>query len=312
MRIDRALFSLMLLMLPGILSAQQTPPRGLLEQAESRLGAGVFPEARDLLAQWRRENPNAARTNQEQQARFHLLSARLITNADSAEDQYLTVALNYPTTLSAPEALLRLAQARHARGDSQQATTYLERLLADYPESDQRAMAAVWLARIQPRSAEMCTTLRGVQPGTNPEVIENLRNEIKRVCDSAPARVAVSEPPKVETPKVETPKVDTARHTPAPVKEPAPARASPQTGRVAIQAGAFRELTRARAVLNQLERAGFSDVRLVRVPGNNLIRVRIGRFENRAAAAPTLARLAERDISAVLVTDADTETRVQQ
>ena len=311
MRIDRALFSLMLVMLPGILSAQQTPPRGLLEQAESRLGAGVFPEARDLLAQWRRENPNAARTNQEQQARFHLLSARLITNADSAEDQYLTVAVNYPTTRSAPEALLRLAQARHARGDSQQATTYLERLLADYPESDQRAMAAVWLARIQPRSAEMCTTLRGVQPGTNPEVIENLRNEIKRVCDNAPARVAVSEPPKAETPKV-----DTARRTPAPVttpvKEPTAVRTAPQTGRVAIQAGAFRELTRARAVLNQLERAGFSDVRLVRVPGNNLIRVRIGRFENRAAAAPTLARLAERDISAVLVTDADTETRVQQ
>ena len=324
MRINRLLLLVFAgLVFPAPLRAQQPQVRGLIEQAESQLGAGVLDSARTLLQEWRRSNPNAARSNQEQQARYHLLSARLLTNADSAEDQYLTVAVNFPTSKSAPEALLRLAQARHARGDSQQAATYLQRLLADYPAADQRPMAAVWLARVQPRSAEMCSMLRGVQPGTNPETIETLKNEITRVCNSPPPKIAVEKP--VETPKPVVVKADTTRvSTPAPTSKPttapsptpppatAPAPAPASVGRVAIQVGAFRELTGARGVMIELQRAGFSDVRLVRVPGNNLIRVRIGRFENRAAASATLARLAANDISAVLVTDADTETRVAQ
>ena len=305
---------------PGSLKAQQAPVRGLIEQAESQLGAGVLDSARTLLQEWRRANPNAARTNQEQQARYHLLSARMLTNADSAEDQYLTVAVNFPTSRSAPEALLRLAQARQARGDSQQAATYLQRLLADYPAADQRPMAAVWLARVQPRSAEMCSMLRGVPPGSNPETIENLKNEITRVCNNPPPKVVLAEKP-AEKPTPAPTKTDTARTlapapTPVPVTKPAPDPASGPApapgGRVAIQVGAFRELTGARGVMIELQRAGFTDIRLVRVPGNNLIRVRIGRFENRAAASATLARLAANDISAVLVTDADTETRVTQ
>ena len=78
-----------------------------------------------------------------------------------------------------------------------------------------------------------------------------------------------------------------------------------------MQVGAFRDLEGARDVQAQLESAGFTDVRMVRVAGNNLIRVRIGRFVNRAGAADLLARLAARDISAVLVTDADKEEIVR-
>ena len=78
-----------------------------------------------------------------------------------------------------------------------------------------------------------------------------------------------------------------------------------------MQVGAFRDIEGARDVRAQLESAGFSEVRLVRVAGNNLIRVRIGRFVNRAAAANLLARLAARDVSAVLVTDADKEELVR-
>jgi hypothetical protein len=50
----------------------------------------------------------------------------------------------------------------------------------------------------------------------------------------------------------------------------------------------------------------------VRVPGNQLIRVRIGKFADRPAAAAVLAALARADISAVLVSDAHTETSVKQ
>jgi len=305
MPIRRLTLIIAFLVLPAHLHAQ----RGLLDHAEARVTGGQFPDARGLLERWRRENPGAARSDVEQQARYLVLAARVTTNADSAEYNYLTVAVDYPTTRSAAEALLRLAQARATRGDTTQAISYLERLLADYPESELRPMGAVWLARLRAKgqNAQMCEVMRGVKAGTNPETIEYFRNEQKRVCGGA---VAANTTPTATRPEPTERANPTT--TPAPVSEPAApiAEKTSTTGRVSIQIGAFREFSGARGVQRQLESAGFSDVRLVRVPGNQLIRVRIGKYENRAAAAAMLARLASANFSAVLVTDANTETRV--
>ena len=330
-------------LLPATLAAQDAPARPPLDEAEWDLARGEFPAARAMLQKWRRENPRASRVNQEQQARYYLLSGRLTTNADSAEDNYLTVAVNHPTSRYASEALLRLAQARYARGDTTQAVTYLRRLINDYPSTDYRTMGAVWLVRIESTRGRsnvlMCDLLRSVDRGTNPEVIENLKLESDRVCSgrSAASRAATSTPPPVATPRrvaSDTPRVapakpdtvsqisveDTApaRTTPA---RATPARTTPSApvaapsdiagGRVSVQVGAFRELEGARDVQTQLENAGLTDVRLVRTPGSSLIRVRIGRFTNRAGAEQLLARLAALDVSAVLVTDADKEERVR-
>ena len=290
----------LLLCVPGAAHAQ----RGLLDHAEARIISGQFPDARDLLERWHRENPRAARSDAEQHARFLLLSGRVTTNADSAEYNYLTVAVDYPTARAAPEALLRLAQARVVRGDTTQAASYLERLLSDYPESEMRPLGAVWLARLKAKgqNAQMCEVMRGVNAGTNPETIEYFKNEQKRVCGGTVASTTTtpSTPPAVK-----------AKPDSAPTPRPAPpVERAASIGRVSIQVGAYREFSGARGVQRQLENAGFSNVRLVRVPGNQLIRVRIGRYDNRAAAAETLARLANANFSAVLVTDANTETRV--
>ncbi|HET9439070.1 MAG TPA: SPOR domain-containing protein [Longimicrobiales bacterium] len=322
------------LMLPATAWAQ----RGFLEQAEEKIASSAFGDARLLLQRWQRENPNAARVDQEQQARYHALRARIITNADSAEDNYLTVALNYPTSKVAPEALLRLAQARALRQDTAQAIAYLERLLADYPNSEYRPLAAVWLARTKSPTggnAEICELMRGMKPSTNPETITHVKAEQTRICAKTPV-VAGKQPAKTTTSvKPPAPTKTAAVKSPAPkdtAREPDP-RASaaaarrdsarvvpkaptttdgPSAGRiVAIQLGAFRELSGARSMRLQLERAGFDDVRLVRVPGNTLIRVRIGKYANRSAAAAMLARLAEKNFSAVLVTDAANESSLQ-
>ena len=325
--------------LPAPLAAQDAPARPPLDEAEWDLARGEFPAARAMLQKWRRENPRGSRVNQEQQARYYLLSGRLTTNADSAEDNYLTVAVNHPTSRYASEALLRLAQARYARGDTTQAVTYLRRLINDYPSTDYRTMAAVWLVRIESTrggsNVLMCDLLRSVDRGTNPEVIENLKLETDRVCigRSAASRAATSTPTPVaaprravsDTPRVAPAKPDTvsqiavedtapARTTPAPTTTPSAPVAAPSDiagGRVSVQVGAFRELEGARDVQTQLENAGLTDIRLVRTPGSSLIRVRIGRFTNRAGAEQLLARLAALDVSAVLVTDADKEERVR-
>lgn len=322
------------LMLPATAWAQ----RGYLDQAEEKIASSAFGDARLLLQRWQRENPNAARVDQEQQARYHALQARIITNADSAEDNYLTVALNYPTSKVAPEALLRLAQARALRKDSAQAIAYLERLLADYPNSEYRPLGAVWLARTKSPTggnAEICELLRGMKPSTNPETITHVKAEQTRICAKTPAlaskppvqtRTAAKSPTPTKTAAVKSPpQKDTARvpeaRAPAPVVRRDSARsvaaptatADAPTGRIlAIQLGAFRELSGAKSMKLQVERAGFDDVRLVRVPGNTLIRVRIGKYANRSAAAAMLSRLAEKDFSAVLVTDAAKESSVQK
>lgn len=289
--------AVLFLSLPTIAAAQQRP---LLDQADGAISNGTFNDARALLETWRRRNP---RPDQEDQARYQILSARVTLDADSAEDAYLSVAVNYPTTRLAPEALLRLAQARHARADTAQATSYLERLLADYPNAEQRPMAGVWLARLnkKPRNnASLCQTLRGIAPGTNPETLDLFKAEVQRACGSS---VGVTP---TRTPVPRAIRTDTAS-----VTAPAPAPTTRTTGKIAIQVGAFRESSGAREVKIQLERAGISNVRLVRVPGNQLIRVRVGRYASRAEAAPMLARLASADISAVLVTDAESETVVK-
>lgn len=299
MPISRVALAIALLFIPAAAHAQ----RGLLDHAEARIISGQFPDARDLLERWRRENPRAARSDAEQHARYLLLSGRINTDADSAEYNYLTVAVDYPTARAAPEALLRLAQAHVVRGDTTQATSYLERLLSDYPESELRPLGAVWLARLKAKgqNAQMCEVMRGVSAGTNPETIEYFKSEQKRVCGGAVA----STPTRPSTPPAVKAKPDSA-----PAPRPAPVERAVPTGRVSIQVGAYREFSGARGVQRQLESAGFTNVRLVRVPGNQLIRVRIGRYDNRAAAAETLARLANANFSAVLVTDANTETRV--
>lgn len=339
MRINAVIIALVCSGAPAVALAQEQQ-RPLLDQAESAVTSGVFKDARVLLEEWRQRNPSSSRADQEAQARYHILAARVTTNADSAEDHYLTVAVNYPTSRVAPDALVRLAQARHARGDVQQAVDYLQRVLADYPSTDQRALAAVWLTRLQTGTmsgtnagARNCDLLRSVEAGNNVEIIELLKAERTRVCSpsniaaSTPAparpkpadtaRVISAAPPKT-SPAVSRPvATDTARKAPAkttiaaPIPTPAAAAPSSPTARVAVQVGAFRELAGARAVLQQLQRDGYPDARLVRVLGNTLIRVRVGRFASGSAAAPLLARLAAADISAVLVTDVQNETPVR-
>jgi cell division septation protein DedD len=305
---DMPIRSLVIAAVIGLLPAPVFAQRGLLDHAEARVTGGQFTEARGLLQRWRRENPTAARTAQEQQARYHLLAARLTTNADTAEYNYLTVAVDFPTSRVAPEALLRLAQARYTRGDTTKATSYLQRLLSDYPESEFRPMGAVWLSRLtaEGQDAAVCEIFRTVSPGTNPETLVYFKSEQKRVCG---ATVGAARPtpqrPRVES-SAAAPKADSA----PPPRVENPSTDNTSVGRVAIQIGAFRELNGARGAQRQLENAGFRDVRLVRVPGNQLIRVRIGKYENRAGAASMLARLANANFSAVLVTDANTETRV--
>ena len=62
---------------------------------------------------------------------------------------------------------------------------------------------------------------------------------------------------------------------------------------------------------SRFEKAGFADVRIVTVPDNALLRVRIGRFNDARGAADVLSRLTRAGYKAVVVTDATRETVVR-
>jgi cell division protein FtsN len=200
------------------------------------------------------------------------LTARLAPRAQDAEDAYLDVALNFSSSRYAAESLLRLGQARTAAGDAKQAAVYLQRLIADYPASEHRATAQEWLARTQ---------------------------------------AAVASAPQTKTPAPARAQAPAQTQAPARAPASAPAPVASARGRYAVQVGAFREITGARSVARQLEKAGFTDVRLVTIPANTLIRVRVGNFENSAGSAALALKLKAAGFPAAPVSGVQNEQPVR-
>jgi len=86
---------------------------------------------------------------------------------------------------------------------------------------------------------------------------------------------------------------------------------SPQSGggNFSVQVGAFRSLDRALTVAGQLQAAGFQP-RVVRTPGNDLARVRVGRFNARAESETLVRELRAKGFEVTLAMDAGSEERV--
>lgn len=81
--------------------------------------------------------------------------------------------------------------------------------------------------------------------------------------------------------------------------------------RFAIQVAAFRDRNGARSVAQNLKQAGYEQVRLVTVPGNELVRVRVGRFASETAASDVLKRLQAAGYKPVVAADVQREKVVR-
>jgi len=80
-------------------------------------------------------------------------------------------------------------------------------------------------------------------------------------------------------------------------------------GGFSVQLGAFRNVEGAQSLAESLRSAGY-DPRLVRVPGDRLIRVRLGWFQSRDGADELKRTLEGRNFDATIVMDAQSEERV--
>ena len=126
-----------------------TPARAaaqdLLARAEDFLWEGDAAAARRELEAWFARSWRSAPGDQ--RGRAYLLRARLADPPSLAERDYLEVVHGYPDSPAAPEALLRLGQWTLARGESERAVAYLDRLLSDYPTWRRHGEGLVWAAR---------------------------------------------------------------------------------------------------------------------------------------------------------------------
>jgi hypothetical protein len=97
--------------------------------------------------------------------------------------------------------------------------------------------------------------------------------------------------------------------SPPPRAPPPDPREEEGEGDFAVQLGAFRSLDRARALAVQAEEAGYR-VRLVRTPGNDLARVRVGRFLSREEVDAFARTLRQSGFELTIATDAGMEERI--
>jgi len=143
--IRRLLLVALLSLSPAAAPAQERPT---LDRVEALAREGRTEEARQAITDWWSESgPKASRRDTQ---RGLWLRGILATDPAQAELDFQRLVVEYPGGLYADQALLRLAQAAHAAGDSATAAAYVARLAQEYPATAARREAEAWLATAGP------------------------------------------------------------------------------------------------------------------------------------------------------------------
>jgi len=278
MRIRVVALALGLLLLPGDTRAQGTD----LDRVEELARLGRTEEARSALTEWW----GSARDNASQRdlQRGLWLRGRLTVDPVQAELDFQRLVVLYPSGTHAPQALLRLAQARYAQGDGEAARRHVEQLARDYPTSPSRSQAETWMRSAGPPPAApvaggLATTAAAGTGGGQP-------------LPSA-AAAAPSDPSTIR---------------PSAGRPPAPADVVLDWS---VQFGAFSDEQRAFSLQRDLVSAGLA-ARLVRVEGSGFLHVRLGRYGTREEAARQLEDLTRQGYAAAIVRDDRAEEVVRR
>jgi tetratricopeptide (TPR) repeat protein len=161
--------------------------------------------------------------------------ASLATNADSAEDDYRRITVEYATSPRASDALLRLAQLELARGDRAQAADHLARLTREQLSGQSgityaRTELQIGLAYFDLQDlAHACGALAGARsaaPTTDVELRNRIDYNIQRCPRTAPAPAGVTATGTVTGAAAGTPAGPGASMSPPPAAATAAARDS--------------------------------------------------------------------------------------
>ena len=225
--------------------------------------------------------------------------AALAASPADAERDYRRLVVEYWYAPHAADALLQLAQIETARGDRAAASSHLERFMLEAPTHPDRPQVGLTLTRLlfdQNDVPRGCVAWREATDATPTSAVE-LRNQLAYYSGrctandvSANSRVPIAYPPGVQPPAV-APQDTTARRD---------TTAASAHGRFTLQLAAFNTKTEATRLVARLLTRGVT----ARIVGKTKpFRVRVGRYETRAAAI-----VAQRDLKAKKLDAVVTET----
>lgn len=189
--------------------------------------------------------------------------------------------------------------------DPAQAALDFRRLVIEFPGGAFSHLALFRLAQFAHASGDSATAAEMVAQLSREYPASPVRREAEAwLATAGPVPAGVAADP---APAVSVTAPPTQEETPA-VAAAEPAQSD--TGRYAVQLGAFSSQDRAEVLLARVDAAGFEG-RLVRVPGSDLVRVRVGRFDSAEGAGAILERLQGLGFTAAIARDADREERVR-
>jgi hypothetical protein len=222
-------------------------------------------------------------------------AALAATSAD-AERDYRRIVVEYPLSAHSGDALLQLAQLEVARGDRPPATTHLDRFLVENPQHPERARAGLLLVRLLFEQSEVprgCSALRRALSDVPDSAVET-RNQLQYY---SPRCAAADANPASQLPLPVSGDTSRTRHE---------ASATPnKPGRYTLQVAALAKRSDAEALAKRLKARGI-EVRIV--GASKPFRIRIGRYETRAAAAAAAKQLKSKKIDA-FITDIGPDDR---
>jgi cell division septation protein DedD len=239
--------------------------------------------------------------------------AMVASDANEMRRQLQRVAVEYPSSTWADDALLRLVQLDYASGNLPGAARNLERIRLDYPGSALLPQASYWAARtyFDQKTPELaCRWITdGLAASRGNVELENQLHYLDQRCagvradlaarspgDSQPAPSGGTDsaalPPGLSEASLPAPVESTPppapTATPRPEPAPAPSRPAGPAGRFRVQITAVRASGTAEALAARLRRQGLVPVV---VQEGGLYKVRVGDYATRPEAVAVLPEL---------------------
>ena len=225
--------------------------------------------------------------------------AALNKTAAGAERDYRRIAVEYPLSPRAEEALFRLAQLELTRGDRAAARTHLERLQREHPTGATSTRASVKLAQLAFDDGDTragCTAIAAARDGLGTTDIE-LRNQVDYYtprCANLAATLARDSTTATASSGAQRADSTLARSQTAAVSATPPA--GPRE--YSVQVAAYETQEAADALAKRLSSRGFA----ARVVGDEKpYRVRIGRYPTRERAGNAVRQMARMNVHGVIV-----------
>ncbi|HXE56494.1 MAG TPA: SPOR domain-containing protein [Gemmatimonadales bacterium] len=218
----------------------------------------------------------------------------IATSAQEREQLDRRVAIEFPASAWADDALLRLAQMDYAANNPEGTARQAERIRTDHPSSPLLPQVAFWAARAYFDLRDTASACRWLATGLERvgEDVE-LRNQLGFYQSRCPAPTVAGAPAASAT-------ADTVARTGSdtPGRAARPDSAERKTavsapagtaGGYSVQVAAVRSRRTADDLVRRLEAAGFEG-RVVQ-GSDGLLRVRVGRYPSRSGAASVAAQL---------------------